>query len=158
MKYDRSRIRGIAENLINEGLDKKRILEVIQNLKKADEAIIVSVNNYLKKSVSLGGSSTLKVKTKIFKKAPVEVQYRIINKLCRLVGNKDKVPRSKSLQSLIDKINSRDFKSHTLNGCIFVAKSDEILVSKEKRRSRFLAQNFRVILENKDWPKLIEHY
>ena len=158
MKYDRSRIRGIAENLINEGLDKKRILEVIQNLKKADEAIIVSVNNYLKKSVSLGGSSTVKVKTKIFKKAPVEIQYRIINKLCRLVGNKDKVPRSKSLQSLIDKINTGDFRSHTLNGCIFVSKSDEILISKEKRRSRFLGQNFRVILENKDWPKLIEHY
>jgi hypothetical protein len=74
------------------------------------------------------------------------------------VGNKDKVPRSKSLQSLIDKINTGDFRSHTLNGCIFVSKSDEILISKEKRRSRFLGQNFRVILENKDWPKLIEHY
>ena len=52
MKYDRSRIRAIAENLINEGLDKKRILEVIQNLKKADEAITMSVNNYLKKCMS----------------------------------------------------------------------------------------------------------
>ena len=94
----------------------------------------------------------------MFKKAPVEIQYRIINKLCRLVGNKDKVPRSKSLQSLIDKINTADFRSHTLNGCIFVAKGDEILISKEKRRSPLLGQNFRVILENKDWPKLIEHY
>ena len=158
MKYDRSRIRAIAENLINEGLDKKRILEVIQNLKKADEAITVSVNNYLKKCISLGRNNTLKFNNKKFKKAPVEIQYRIINKLCRLVGNKNKVPRSKSLQNLIEKINAGDVKSHTLNGCIFMFKSDEILISKEKRGSLLSGQNFKVILKNKNWPKLIEHY
>ena len=158
MKYDRSRIRAIAENLINEGLDKKRILEVIQNLKKADEAITVSVNNYLKKYISLGRNSTLKFNNKKFKKAPVEIQYRIINKLCRLVGNKNKVPRSKSLQNLIEKINAGDIKSHTLNGCIFMVKRGEILISKEKRGSLLSGQNFKVILKNKNWPKLIEHY
>ena len=93
MKYDRSRIRAIAENLINEGLDKKRILEVIQNLKKADEAITVSVNNYLKKCISLGRNSCLKFKIKKFKNVPVEIQHRKINKLCRLVVKKDKVQR-----------------------------------------------------------------
>ena len=158
MKYDRSRIRAIAENLINEGLDKKRILEVIQNLKKADEAISLSVNNYLKKCISLGRNSTLKINNIKFNKAPVEIQYRIISKLCRLVGNRDKVPRSKSLQCLIEKINTGDLKSYTLNGCIFMSKSEEILISREKRRNTLLGQNFRVILENKNWPKLIEHY
>ncbi len=158
MKYDRSRIRAIAENLINEGLDKKRILEVIQNLKKADEAITVTVNNYLKKCISLGRNSTLKFNNKKFKKAPVEIQYRIINKLCRLVGNKDKVPRSRSLKSLIEKINAGDVKSHTLNGCIFTAKNEEIFISKEKKSRPLSEQNFKVILKNKNWPKLIEHY
>ena len=158
MKYDRSRIRAIAENLINEGLDKKRILEVIQNLKKADEAITVLVNDYLKKYISLGRNSTLKFNNKKFKKAPVEIQYRIINKLCRLVGNKNKVPRSKSLLNLIEKINTGDVKSHTLNGCIFMVKREEILISKEKRDSPRSGQNFKVTLENKNWPKLIEHY
>ncbi len=158
MKYDRSRIRAIAENLINEGLDKKRILDVIQNLKKADEAITVSVNNYLKKCISLGRNSTLKFNNKKFKKAPVEIQYRIINKLCRLVGNNHKVPRSKSLQGLIEKINSGNLKSHTLNGCIFMSNSEEILISKEKRVSSLSGQNFKVILKNKNWPDLIEHY
>ncbi len=158
MKYDRSRIRAIAENLINEGLDKKRILDVIQNLKKADEAITVSVNNYLKKCISLGRNSTLKFNNKKFKKAPVEIQYRIINKLCRLVGNNHKVPRSKSLQGLIEKINAGNLKSHTLNGCIFMSNSEEILISKEKRVSSLSGQNFKVILKNKNWPDLIEHY
>ena len=156
MKYDRSRIRAIVENLIDEGLDKKRILEVIQNLKKADEAITVSVNNYLKKCISLGKNSTLKFNNKKFKKAPVEIQYRIINKLCRLVGKKDKVPRSKSIQNLIEKINTGDVKSHSLNGCIFMVKSDEI--SKEKTKSPLSGQNFKDMLKNKNWPILIEHY
>ena len=39
-----------------------------------------------------------------------------------------------------------------------MAKCDEILISKEKRRNSLLEQNFKVILENKNWPKLIEHY
>ena len=158
MKYDRSRIRAIVENLINEGLDKKRIQEVIQNLKKADEAITVSVNNYLKKCISLGRNSTLKFNNIKFKKAPVEIQYRIINKICRLVGNEDKVPRSKSIQNLIEKISTGDVKSHTLNGCVFMVKSDEILISKEKIGSPPSPQNFKDILENKNWPILIEHY
>ncbi len=157
-KYDRSRVRAISENLINEGLDKKRILEVIENLKKADEAITVSVNNYLKKCISLGRNSTLELDNRKFIKSPVEIQYRIINKLCRLVGNKDKVPRSRSLKSLIDKINTGNLKSHTLNGCIFTAKNEEILISKEKRSSLLLGQNLEVIFKNKNWPKLIEHY
>ena len=68
------------------------------------------------------------------------------------------MPRSKSLQNLIEKINAGDVKSHTLNGCIFTTKNDEILISKEKKNSPLLGQNLKVIFKNKDWPKLIEHY
>ena len=61
-------------------------------------------------------------------------------------------------QIKIEKINAGDVKSHTLNGCIFMVKREEILISKEKRGSPLSGQNFKVILKNKNWPKLIEHY
>ena len=114
-KYDRSRIRKLSQQLIHEGLSKVRFKNVLKNLKSADTAINTAVSNYLEEQVKLNQKKIISFKSQQFINLPEEIQHRVLVKLCRFAGKSNKVPRSRSIQELINSIVKEKSFKRTLN-------------------------------------------
>ena len=155
-KYDRSRIRKLSQQLIHEGLSKVRFKNVLKNLKSADTAINNAVSNYLEEQVKLNQKKILSFKSKEFIKLPEEIQHRVLVKLCRFAGKGNKVPRSRSVQELINSIVKEKSFKRTLNCCTFVGQKGVVNIQSENNISK--PNKTKNLAISKNWTKFIEHY
>ena len=155
-KYDRSRIRKLSQQLIQEGLSKVRFKNVLQNLKNANNAINTAVSNYLEEQVKLNEKKIISFRSKEFINLPEEIQHRVLVKLCRFAGKSNKVPRSRSIQELINSIvKEKNFK-RTLNSCTFVGQKGVVNIQSESNIAKpNKTENLSI---SKNWTKSIEHY
>ena len=155
-KYDRSRIRKLSQQLINEGLSKVRFKNVLKNLKNADNAINTAVSNYLEEQVKLNEKKIISFRSKEFINLPEEIQHRVLVKLCRFAGKSNKVPRSRSIQELINSIVKENSFKRTLNRCTFVGQKGVVNIQSENNIAKpNRTENFAIF---KNWTKFIEHY
>ena len=155
-KYDRSRIRKLSQQLINEGLSKVRFKNVLKNLKNADNAINTAVSNYLEEQVKLIEKNIISFRSKEFISLPEEIQHRVLVKLCRFAGKSNKVPRSRSIQELINSIVKEKSFKRTLNSCTFVGQKGVVNIQSESDIAKpNKTENLAI---SKNWTKSIEHY
>ena len=155
-KYDRSRIRKLSQQLINEGLSKVRFKNVLKNLKNADNAINTAVSNYLEEQVKLNEKNIISFRSREFISLPEEIQHRVLVKLCRFAGKSNKVPRSRSIQELINSIvKEKNFK-RTLNSCTFVGQKGVVNIQSESNIAK--SNKTENLAISKNWTKSIEHY
>ena len=155
-KYDRSRIRKLSQQLINEGLSKVRFKNVLKNLKNADNAINTAVSNYLEEQVKLNEKNIISFRSKEFISLPEEIQHRVLVKLSRFAGKSNKVPRSRSIQELINSIVKEKSFKRTLNSCTFVGQKGVINIQSESNIAKpNKTENLAI---SKNWTKSIEHY
>ncbi len=155
-KYDRSRIRKLSQQLINEGLSKVRFKNVLKNLKNADNAINTAVSNYLEEQVKLNEKNIISFRSKEFISLPEEIQHRVLVKLCRFAGKSNKVPRSRSIQELINSIVKEKSFKRTLNSCAFIGKKGIVNIQSENNIAKpNKTENLSIF---KNWSKSIEHY
>ena len=155
-KYDRSRIRKLSQQLINEGLSKVRFKNVLKNLKNADNAINTAVSNYLEEQVKLNEKNIISFRSKEFISLPEEIQHRGLVKLCRFAGKSNKVPRSRSIQELINSIVKEKSFKRTLNSCTFVGQKGVVNIQSESNIAKsYKTENLAI---SKNWTKSIEHY
>ena len=155
-KYDRSRIRKLSQQLIHEGLSKVRFKNVLKNLKSADTAINTAVSNYLEEQVKLNQKKFISFKSKEFINLPEEIQHRVLVKLCRFAGKSNKVPRSRSVQELINSIVKEKSFKRTLNSCTFVGQKGVVNIHSENNISK--PNKTKNLAFSKNWIKFIEHY
>ena len=155
-KHDRSRIRKLSQQLIQEGLSKVRFKNVLKNLKNANNAINTAVSNYLEEQVKLNEKKIISFRSKEFINLPEEIQHRALVKLCRFAGKSNKVPRSRSIQELINSIVKEKSFKRTLNSCTFVGQKGVVNIQSENNISKpNKAKNLAI---SKNWTKFIEHY
>ena len=155
-KYDRSRIRKLSQQLIHEGLSKVRFKNVLKNLKSADTAINTAVSNYLEEQVKLNQKKIISFKSQQFINLPEEIQHRVLVKLCRFAGKSNKVPRSRSIQELINSIVKEKSFKRTLNSCTFVGQKGVVNIQSESDIAKpNKTENLAI---SKNWTKSIEHY
>ena len=155
-KYDRSRIRKLSQQLINEGLSKVRFKNVLKNLKNANNAINTAVSNYLEEQVKLNEKNIISFRSKEFISLPEEIQHRVLVKLCRFAGKSNKVPRSRSVQELINSIVKEKSFKRTLNSCTFVGQKGVVNIHSENNISK--PNKTKNLAISKNWTKFIEHY
>jgi tRNA(Ile)-lysidine synthase len=155
-KYDRSRIRKLSQQLIHEGLSKVRFKNVLKNLKSADTAINTAVSNYLETQVKFNQKKIISFKSKEFINLPEEIQHRVLVKLCRFAGKSNKVPRSRSVQELINSIVKEKSFKRTLNSCTFVGQKGVVNIQSENNISK--PNKTKNLAISKKWTKFIEHY
>ena len=67
-------------------------------------------------------------------KAPDEIKFRLAFYTLQYVSKKNQKPRAKSILNMIDKINKKEFRRMTINGCIVTKKDKEIVISQEQGR------------------------
>ena len=156
LNYDRSRIRHLSETLIKEGLSKNRLSTVIQNLKNANEAVDELISIYIPKIFTFHDKSMIQINLRKFLQSSEEVQFRVLVKLIRFVGYRNKVPRSKSITKLITDFKNKQFKRTSLSGCHFIKESNSVICMPMNVRKSLM--NSIKIAQNKDFIELTQNF
>ncbi len=129
--FKRVKIRNLIKKLENEGLDKKKFISTISNLKKSD----YSVKNYVKKNIQK--NCFFSKKRNIFMinidffNAPEEIVFRSLSECLKKIGGNYYYARGKKLTQIMEKIvMSNSFKG-TLGGCVIKKFNQTVIISKE---------------------------
>ena len=81
-------IRKLIEKLKNEGLDKKKFIQTMKNLKYSNNTIDFYVEENLKKNATILEKDDSFILNQIFFQQPYEVTFRSLSELIRLIGKK----------------------------------------------------------------------
>ena len=131
-KFQRIMIRKLIEKLKNEGLNKKKFIQTIKNLKYSNNTIDFYVDANLKKNATILDKNNRFILNKIFFQQPHEVIFRSLSELIRLMGKKHYPVRGKKLDKIIRNIEKNILFKTTLGGCIIEKVNESIIISKEQ--------------------------
>ena len=126
-----TRIRNLLQSLEREGLDKKKLLLTINNLKDSDRSIKFYLDKNLSKNLIFSKKKDTYILKKDFFDQSHEIIFRSLTKIIQRSGKKYYPVRGKSLNELIKSINTKSFSKVTLGGCFIERVNETILISKE---------------------------
>ena len=129
--FKRIRIRKLLNSFSEEGLDKKKFLLTINNLKDSDQSIKFYVNKNIRKNTTFFLKKNIFILNKNFFDQSHEVIFRSLTKIIQIIGKKNYPIRGKSLSGLVKKINYDSFTKTTLGHCFIEKVNKSILISKE---------------------------
>ncbi len=131
-KYLRIRIRKLIEKFREDGLDIKKTLKTIKNLKYSNNVVSFYVDENLKKNTFFLAKTNKVILNEKFFNQPHEVIFRALAETIKSVGNKYYSVRGKKLDKIIIEIqNNRLFRS-TLGGCFIEKVNQTVIISKEQ--------------------------
>mgnify|MGYP001327403587 CR=1 FL=1 len=130
-KFKRIKIRNLIHELEKEGLDKKKFLLTINNLKSANEAMKFYTKKNLEKNAFLKKSDKSLILKKDFFEQSYEIIFRSFSEAIRIVGKKYYPVRGKKLDRIISDILNNSFIKTTLGNCIIKKVSRTVIISKE---------------------------
>ena len=130
-KYQRIRVRKLIELLQKDGLDKKKFLKTINNLKLSNKVINFYVQTNIKKNTFFSDKDNKLIINKVFFQQPYEVIFRALSELIKFINKKYYPVRGRKLDKIISGIeNNQSFKA-TLGGCIIEKVNQTVILSKE---------------------------
>ncbi len=130
-KFQRIAVRKLIEKLKNEGLDKKKFVQTMRNLKYSDNTINFYVKKNLEKNAKILDRNNKFILNKDFFQQPHEVTFRSLSELIRLTGKKYYPVRGRKLDKIIKSIEKNMLYRTTLGGCIIEKVNQSIIISKE---------------------------
>ena len=130
--FRRTRIRKVLKLLEAEGFDKKKLELTIDNLKDSEKSIKFYVDRNLKDNVFFFKTKNIYILNKFFFIQSHEVIFRSLTKIIQILGKKHYPARGKSIDELIESLNSKSFLKATLGGCFIEKTNETILIYKEK--------------------------
>ena len=130
-KYKRIRIRKLIEELQKNGLDNKKFLKTVNNLKYSNEVVNFYVNKNLQENSNYIKKNDKLILNKIFFEQPYEIIFRSISETIKSIGKKYHYVRGKKLDKIIDDIINNESFRVTLGGCIIEKVSQSVIISKE---------------------------
>ena len=129
--FKRTRIRNLLKFLDAEGLDKNKLILTINNLKDSDESISFYFNKNLKDNTTFLKAKNIYILNKKFFDQSHEIIFRSLTKIIQTLGKKYYPVRGKSIDRLIETLNSRLFSRVTLGGCFIDKANETVIISKE---------------------------
>ena len=130
--YKRTRIRNLLYALEKEGLDKKKLILTINNLKDSDKSIRFYVQRNLKENAIFLNRKNIYILNQSFFDQSHEIIFRSLTTIIQKIGKNYYPVRGKSMNELIEGVNVKSFSKVTLGGCFIERINDTILISKEK--------------------------
>ena len=130
-KFQRIKIRNLIYELEKKGLDKKKFLKTIKNLKYSNSVVNFYVNENLKKNSYFSDKSKKLILNKSFFLQPYEVTFRSFSESIKLIGKKYYSVRGKKLDKILETIENNHFFRVTLGGCIIEKVNQTVIISKE---------------------------
>ena len=130
-KFQRIRIRKLINLLEKNGLDQKKFLMTIRNLKSSNSVIDFYVSENLNKNTHFYNDDNKMILNKGFFFQPHEIIFRALSESLKFVSKRYYFVRGKKLDKMISDIqNNRLFRT-TLGGCIIEKVNQSIIISKE---------------------------
>ena len=131
-KFQRIRIRKLLLDLENEGLDKRKFIKTIDNLKYSEKVIKFYVDNNLKKNsfFSVKENRTILNYNEFFSQ-PHEIIFRSLSNLIKSISKNYYPVRGKKIEKIIEEIKKRSSLKVTLGGCIIKRVNQTVIISKE---------------------------
>ena len=129
--FQRVRIRKLLKGLKNDGLDKKKFIKTIRNLKKSNDVIDYYVNKNLKTNTFFSLKEKKLILTHEFFKQPYEIVFRSLSHSLGLVGKKYHPVRGKKIDKIIGDIQKSSFYRSTLGNCLIEKINQTVIISKE---------------------------
>jgi len=130
-KYQRIRIRILIDELGKNGLDKKKFLKTINNLKYSNEVVNFYVNKNFKKNTHFSKQKNQLILNKSFFQQPYEVILRSMSDSIKLIGKKYYPVRGKKLDKIIYDIKNNQSYKATLGGCMIEKVNQTVILRKE---------------------------
>jgi tRNA(Ile)-lysidine synthase len=131
--FKRIRVRNLLNSLKKEGLDKKKLLLTINNLKDADKSIQFYIKKNIEKNSTFFKKKNIIILNNNFFTQSHEVIFRSLTKVIQKIGKKYYPVRGKSINELIQRIESNSFKKATLGSCFIEKINKSILIYKENK-------------------------
>jgi len=130
-KFQRVRIRKLLRGLKNNGLDQKKFIKTIENLKKSNDV----VNYYVKKNLENNSffsheKKSIFLNDKFFRQ-PYEVVFRSFSDSLNSVSEKYYSVRGKKIDKIISDIQKSSFSKSTLGNCLIEKVNQTVIISKE---------------------------
>ena len=129
--FKRTRIRNLLQSLEKEGLDKKKLILTINNLKDSDKSIRFYVDRNLIQNAIFLKKKNIYILGQNFFDQSHEIIFRSLTRILQILGKKHYPVRGKSVNELIREINAKSFSKVTLGGCYIDRVNETILISKE---------------------------
>ena len=130
-KFKRIKVRKSLEELKKLGLDEKKFLMTIKNLKLSNDVIDFYVNKNLKENTFLSLKKSRLTLNSYFFKQPHEVVFRSLSDSIKIIGSKYYPVRGKKLDRVIKKISKNPRIKVTLGGCVIEKVNQTVIISKE---------------------------
>jgi tRNA(Ile)-lysidine synthase len=129
--FKRVRVRNFLSFLEKEGLDKKKFLLTIDNLKDSDATIKHYTKYNIEKNSIYLKKKNIAILNKEFFYQSHEVIFRSFSNIIGLIGKKYYPIRGKSVNTIISKILCDTLTKVTLGGCFIEKTNQSIIISKE---------------------------
>ena len=130
-KFQRVRIRKLLKGLKNDGLDQKKFINTIENLKKSNDVIDYYVNKNLKVNTFFSIQENQLILNDEFFKQPYEIVFRSLSHSLGFVGKKYYPVRGKKIDKIITDIQKSSYYKSTLGSCLIEKVSQTVIISKE---------------------------
>ena len=130
-KFKRVKIRNFLNQLRLEGLDRKKFLLTIKNLKVANENIKFYTTKNLKENTKIFQKKDVAILNESFFLQSDEVIFRSFAKVIKIIGKKYYPVRGKKIDKIINLIKFKSSFKVTLGGCIIKKVNETVLLSKE---------------------------
>ena len=131
-KYQRTKIRKLIEDLKKNGLDKKKFINSINNLKFSNKVINFYVNKNFKENTYFLKKTNQLILNNEFFQQPDEIIFRSLSDSLKLVGKKFYSVRGKKLDKIIRDIKKDEIFKQTLGGCIIEKVNQTVIIKKEE--------------------------
>ena len=129
-KFQRIRVRKLISELKKEGLDEKKFINTIKNLKHSEAVINFFVSKNIKKNSFFSKKNEFILNQDFFFQ-PYEIIFRSLSDLIKLTGKKYYPARGRKLDKIINQISQKSFQKVTLGGCIIKKVNQTVIISKE---------------------------
>jgi len=130
-KFKRIKVRALLEGLKKNGLNKKKFIATIQNLKRSNDVVNFYTRENIKKNSYFLYKKNKLILSEEFFNHPYEIVFRALSESIKLIGKKYYLVRGKKLDRILKNIKNNSLTKSTLGGCVLEKVNETLIITKE---------------------------
>jgi tRNA(Ile)-lysidine synthase len=130
-KFKRIKVRALIEELKKNGLNKKKFIATIKNLKRSNDVVNFYTRENIKKNSFFLYKKNKLILSEEFFNHPYEIVFRALSESIKLIGKKYYPVRGKKLDRILKDIKNKSLTRSTLGGCVLEKVNETLIITKE---------------------------
>jgi tRNA(Ile)-lysidine synthase len=130
-QFKRIKVRALIEELEKNGLNKKKFIATIKNLKRSNDVVNFYTRENIKKNSFFLYKKNKLILSEEFFNHPYEIVFRALSESIKLIGKKYYLVRGKKLDRILKDIKNKSLTRSTLGGCVLEKVNETLIITKE---------------------------